>query len=70
LRAICPYYFYLDFIITGWFTYNVKDPLKNCILNLKGVKRFVESYNSTVNPDIMRPDLPYGDWQTRERASR
>jgi len=70
LRAICPYYFYLDFIITGWFMYNVKDPLKNCILKLKGVKRFVESYNSTVNPDIMRPDLPYGDWQARERASR
>ncbi|CAM6021860.1 unnamed protein product [Sphagnum balticum] len=69
LRAICPYYFYLDFIITGWFAYNVKDPLKNCILKLKGVKRFVESYNSTVNPDIMRPEIPYGDWQARKRAS-
>lgn len=69
LRAICPYFFYLDFIITGWFAYNVKDPLKNCILNLKGVKRFVESYNSTVNPDIMRPEIPYSDWQARERAS-
>jgi ankyrin repeat protein len=70
LRAICPYYFYLDFKITGWFMNNVKDPLKNCILKLKGVKRFVESYNSIVNPDIMRPDLPYGDQRARERASR
>jgi ankyrin repeat protein len=70
LRAICPYYFYLEFIIIGWFTYNVKDPLKNCILNLKGVKRFVESYNSTVNPDIMRLEIPYGDWEARKRASK
>jgi ankyrin repeat protein len=69
LRAICPYYFYLDFIITGWFMYNVKDPLKNCILNLKGVNRFVESYNATVNPDIMRHDIPYSDLQARTRAS-
>jgi hypothetical protein len=70
LRAIFPYYFYLDFIITGWFMYNVRDPLKTCILKLRGVERFVQSYNQTVNPDIMRPDLPYGDFQARQRASR
>jgi hypothetical protein len=70
LRATSSYYFYMDFIVRAWLSRCVLDPLSDWIMKLKYVERVVKSFNSVVNPDIMRDPPRYSDWRERVRANR
>lgn len=70
LRATSLYYFYMDFTVRAWFSRCVLDPLRDWIMKRKYVERVVKSFNSVVNPNIMRDPPTYSDWRARVRANR